>query len=367
MDPLRIGIVGCGAISGIYLQNLAKFRSTQVVAVADLDLDRARQVAANNGVSHALEVDALLSHADIELVLNLTVPKAHASVATKALLAGKHVYNEKPLTISNEEARALVELAASKGLLVGCAPDTFLGAGQQTCRSIVDSGAIGEVVAASAAMLCRGHETWHPSPEFYYENGGGPMLDMGPYYVNALINLLGGAKRVCGMVRASFPTRTITSQPKHGKVITVETATHLTGEIEFANGAIAHLTTSFDVYANHVQPIVIYGSEGTMLVPDPNGFDGGIQVKKAGGEFESVHLKYGFADNSRGLGVLDMAHQIRSGTKNHRASGELAAHSLEVMNAFTTSSEEERFVHISPLAARPLAMDPLEFAGEVSI
>ena len=365
MKPLRIGIIGCGAISGIYLKNLNAYRSTSVVAVADLDYERAQRVAAEHGVARALNTADLINDPDVELVLNLTVPKAHGSVALGAIQAGKHVYNEKPLAVDLKEARELQEEADRRGVLLGCAPDTFMGSGLQSCRKLLDDGVIGEPIAAQAFMLSRGHETWHPSPEFYYERGGGPMLDMGPYYVTALLHLLGPVRRVCGSVKASFPERTITSQPKHGKVVQVETPTHISGEMDFVSGASAHITTTFDVYGSAVSPITIFGSEGTMLVPDPNNFSGEIRVKRAGTDFERVEQTHAHPENSRGIGVLDMAHAIREGRQDHRASGALALHALEVMNSFERSSNEERHIHMTTSPERPRAMREDEYADEL--
>jgi predicted dehydrogenase len=365
MEPLRIGVIGCGAISGIYLKNLTSYRSTNVVALADLDMDRARKLAAEYNIPRALAPDELINDPEVELVLNLTVPKAHGSVGLAAIRAGKHLYNEKPLCVNLADAHQLMSQANERGVLVGCAPDTFLGAGLQSCRKLIDDGAIGQPIAAHAFMLSRGHETWHPSPEFYYEQGGGPMLDMGPYYVTALLHLIGPVKRVCGSVKASFPTRTITSQPKNGKVVQVETPTHITGEMDFANGATAHITTTFDVYGANFPPITIFGTEGTMLVPDPNTFGGEIRVKRAGTDFERVELTHAHPENSRGLGVLDMAYAIREGRRDHRASGELALHALDVMTAFERSSTEERHIHMATTPERPRPMTPTEYEEEL--
>lgn len=356
MEPLRIGIVGCGNISGIYFQNGAKFRPLDVVACADLDLDRAKAKAAEHGVPKALTTEALLQDPEVELVVNLTVPNAHFAVAKAALEAGKHVYNEKPLTIARAEGRALLDLAKGKDLLVGCAPDTFLGAGIQTCRNVLDSGLIGEPVAAEGFMLCHGHESWHPSPEFYYERGGGPMFDMGPYYLTALVNLVGPMKRVAASARITFPTRTITSQPKHGKVVPVETPTHLSCLIEFANGAIGTVITSFDVWGHKLPSIQVHGTEGSMLVPDPNGFGGQVLVTKPGDrDWREVPLVNGYPENGRGLGVMDMAYAIRTG-RPHRASGDLAFHVLDAFHAFHESSDAGRFVELAGLPGRPEAL-----------
>ncbi|MCW5942990.1 MAG: Gfo/Idh/MocA family oxidoreductase [Fimbriimonadaceae bacterium] len=356
LEPLRIGIVGCGNISGIYFQNGAKFRPLEVVACADLDLDRAKAKAAEHGVAKALTTDALLADPEVELVLNLTVPNAHHAVAKAALEAGKHVYNEKPLSIARADGKELLDLAKSKGLLVGCAPDTFLGAGIQTCRRVIDSGMIGEPIAAEGFMLCHGHESWHPSPEFYYEKGGGPMFDMGPYYLTALVNLVGPMKRVAASARITFPTRTITSQPKRGKVVTVETPTHLSCLIEFANGAVGTVITSFDVWGHKLPNIQVHGTEGSMLVPDPNGFGGQVLVTKPGDrDWREIPLVNGYPDNGRGLGVMDMAYAIRTG-RPHRASGDLAYHVLDAFHAFHESSDTGRFVDLAGLGERPAAL-----------
>lgn len=361
MDPLRVGIVGIGNISGIYFKNLGAFDATQVVAVADLDRSRAEAAAQANNVPNILTPDELIAHPDVDLVLNLTIPAAHGPIALQAVQNGKHVYNEKPLSIDLAQARELVQTAKAKGVRVGCAPDTFLGAGIQTAIAALDSGAIGSAIAATAAMRSRGPEPWHPSPEFFYKPGGGPMLDMGPYYLTALASLLGPAKRTAGMVRASFPTRTVGSGPLKGNVIGVETPTHLAGVIEYVSGPIAELVTSFDVYHggdwNH--PITIYGSEGTMKVPDPNTFGGEVLVRGGGDEdWKPYPVKHKHGENSRGLGVLDIALAIRE-NRPHRANGELALHVLETMLSFERSSTEGRHITIESQPNRPAPM-PVE-------
>ena len=356
MQPLRVGIVGIGNISGIYFKNLGAFEATKVVAVADLDRARAEAAAEANGVPNVLTPDELVAHPDVDLVLNLTIPAAHGPVALQAVKNGKHVYNEKPLSIDLEQARELVRAAKEKGVRVGCAPDTFLGQGIQTAISTLDSGAIGTPIAATAAMRSRGPEGWHPSPEFFFKPGGGPMLDMGPYYLTALTALLGPAKRTAGMVQSSFPTRTVGSGPLQGQTITVETPTHLAGVIEYASGVLAELTTSFDVYHGWGNKIMIYGSEGTMSVPDPNNFSGDVLVRRGKDEeWSKVDPVHQFGENSRGLGVLDIALAIQEG-RPHRASGELALHVLETMLSFEKSSTEGRHVTLESSPTRPAPM-----------
>ncbi len=378
MEPLRVGIVGIGNISGIYLKNLSAFRSTEVVAVADLDLSRAEKAASEYGVPNVLTVDGLLAHPDVELVLNLTIPKAHGPVALQAVKAGKHVYNEKPLCVDPEEGAELLAAAKANNVLVGCAPDTFMGAGLQTCRAAIDSGEIGQPVAGQAFMLGRGPEPWHPSPDFFYLPGGGPMLDMGPYYITALVHLLGGIKRLTGITRISYPERPIPLSnegyykgaglefAEKGRAIKVETPTHLTGIMEFASGPVVEIATSFDVYhawKNH--PITIFGSEGTMMVPDPNGFGGDVMVRRHDEEeWRTLPLKHGFAENSRGVGVLDMAYAARTGSA-HRASGKLAYHVLDAMTSFQKSSESGRHIELASIVDRPAAMAVDQYAGDV--
>jgi len=343
--PLRAGIIGCGTISGIYLKNGPRFADYDIVACADLNMASAEARAAEYGIE-AMRVDALLARPDIDLIINLTIPAAHATVAMQAVQAGKHVYNEKPLTIRLADGSALVAAAAAKGVRVGGAPDTFLGGGIQTCRKLIDDGWIGTPVAASAFMLCPGHESWHPNPDFYYQAGGGPMFDMGPYYLTALVTLLGPVARVSGSTRMTYPTRTITSQPKYGQKVTVEVPTHVVGVLDFASGPIATVVTSFDVYYHHMPNIEIYGSHGSMQVPDPNTFGGPIKVRRVGeSEWRDIPLSHGYSDNSRGVGVADMAHAVRTG-QPHRASGELTLHVLELMHAIHTASSTGS--HVTP-------------------
>ncbi len=366
MKTLSVGIVGCGNISPIYLTNLSKFSATTVAALADLDLDRAAERAKEYNVPKVCTVDEMLADPGIDLVLDITVPGAHFDVNRRALEAGKHTYTEKPLSVTREEGKALVDLAKSKGVRLGCAPDTVLGGGIQSCRKLLDEGVIGDVVGVQAFMLCGGHEGWHPSPEFYYKVGGGPMFDMGPYYLTALVTLLGSVKRVAGATRISFPTRTITSQPKAGQVIEVETPTHLTSVLEFESGAIGQLTTSFDVQASSLPNIEIYGSKGSMQVPDPNTFGGPIRIKLKGEEeWKEVPLTHSFAENSRGVGILDIAYSIAK-NRPHRASGALAYHVLDVMHAVHESSDQGKFIQLTSQVERPAAFAAGQPEGEIA-
>ena len=269
-----------------------------------------------------------------------------------SLNAGKHVYVEKPLSLTREQGQTLLQTAKANTLRVGGAPDTFLGAGLQACRKVIDDGLIGEPVAATAFMLCHGHETWHPDPEFYYKPGGGPMFDMGPYYLTALVSLLGPITRIAGSAQKAFPERTITSQAKHGQTITVETPTHIAGTADFASGAVATVITSFDVWSSSLPPIEIHGTLGSLSVPDPNNFGGTVKVSRSGAGWEDVPLTHGFAENSRGLGVADMAYAVLE-NRPARASGDLTYHVLEAMWGFLDSSEQSKYYTMQSTVERP--------------
>ena len=290
LSKLRVAVAGCGYISDIYLSNLAKFAGVEVCAVADLDMERARASALRHGVARVLTTDAVYADAGIDLILNLTQPAQHAEVARRALQSGKHVYNEKPLTLDLDEARGPLETARSAALQICCAPDTVLGAGIQTCRKLIDSGAIGEPVAATAFMTNHGHERWHPDPAFYYQPGAGPMFDMGPYYLSALVNLIGPIDSVSAFARASFPERVIGSKPKRGQRIEVNTPTHVAGQMQFANGAIGTIVTSFDIWGAKLPFIEVHGTEGSLSVPDPNTFGGPVSLKVRDGDWTEVPL-----------------------------------------------------------------------------
>ncbi len=354
MDKVKIGIIGCGNISDIYLQNLTKaFVNTQVWAVCDKVEERALLAQTKYNIPNVLSFDEILSCPDIQIIVNLTTPQGHFEICKKALEAGKHVYVEKPLSLEFEEGIELKELAKKNNLLLGGAPDTFLGAGLQTCRKAIDDGLIGDVIGATAFMVCHGHESWHPDPEFYYDIGGGPMLDMGPYYITALVSLIGPAKTVVGMNSITFSQRTITSEKKFGEVIDVKVPTHVTGTIEFKNGAIATVITSFDVWGSTLPRIEIYGSRGTLVVPDPNTFGGEVKIQTYfQNEFKEIPLTHIYSENSRGLGVADMADAICNKRVNI-ANGDLTAHVLEIMHAFGDSSQKRAFIDLKTDCERP--------------
>jgi predicted dehydrogenase len=352
-QPVGIGVVGAGYISDIYLTNLTSMLETvRVVGVADLVAERAQAQAAKYGIA-ALTVDELLAHPEIEVVVNLTIPQAHAEVAFAAVRAGKSIYNEKPLTMERAESEELLAEAARQGVLVGCAPDTFLGGGLQTARELLDEGVIGEPVAFQATMITRGHERWHPNPAFYYQSGVGPMFDMGPYYVTAIATLLGPVREVTSLARASFPERTITSQPRYGETITVETPTHIVANLGLVSGVIGTLTTTFDLWDTTHSALVVYGTEGTLRLPDPNTFGGPISLLQAGAEaWEELPITYGYTENSRGLGVADLARALREGG-TPRASGALARHVLDVMQATLDSAAQGERICLTTTAERP--------------
>jgi predicted dehydrogenase len=363
MEPLRIGLIGCGNISGIYFRNLSRFPETQIVACADLNEARAQEAARQNGIAKALSPDDLIADPEVEAVLNLTIPAAHFAIAHQAVEAGKHVYNEKPLTVHRADGEALMAAAAAQGVRVGCAPDTFLGAGIQTARAVLDSGAIGEPVGVQGFMIGHGPEGWHPAPEFFYKDGGGPMMDMGPYYLTAFVNLLGPIRRVTGSVRASLPTRTVGSGPLKGHVITVETPTHYVGVLDFANGAIGEICTSFDVWHTRgLHPIAVYGTEGSMLVPDPNTFGGEVLVRgRKDSEWHPAPVKHAFGENARGVGLLDLAYAVRE-NRDHRASGALALHVLDVMLGIREAGEQGVHQPLAERTGRPEALHPDAYA-----
>ena len=351
---MKLGVVGCGSISPLYLRATAHFPSLEFVACSDLDMDTAQVRAAEFGLE-ALPVAELLARPDISVIVNLTVPQAHAAVAIAALEAGKHVYNEKPLATSLDDAKALLVLAETRGLRVACAPSTFLGAAVQTCRKVLDEGTIGAPVAVHAAMLSRGMEAWHPNPAFFYGPGAGPLFDIGPYYLAALVTLLGPVTRVAGMSRISFPERTILSQPLAGTTIKVTTPTHIVSTLEFDSGVIGTLTTSFDVWASAQPKFEVYGPEGTLSLAAPNAMDGPVRVRGAGGQvWREVPLVHRFdtLESGWGLALADLVSAVEQG-RAHRADGRFGLHVLEVMHACLTTAETGQTVTVESRCERP--------------
>ena len=364
MRKVGVGIIGCGNISTSYLKAARQFPILDIKAVADMRSEAAERRGAEFGVP-GMRVDQMLKRDDIEIVINLTVPLAHTDVSLAVLNAGKHVHSEKPLGVNLVEAGKVMELAAQKNLRVGCAPDTFLGGGHQTVRKLIDDDAIGTPVAGSAFFMCPGHERWHPAPGFYYLRGGGPMLDMGPYYITDLVQLLGPVASVMGSTARPKSERLVTSAPMNGTLIPVEVSTHVAGMLEFESGAVVGITMSFDVPKHRHTPIEIYGDKGSILVPDPNRFGGEVQVAKTGDDWETVPLTHGHVEGEfRSIGVADMATAILT-DRPHRASGALAFHVLEVMEAFQTSADQGRRVTIESRVERPAMMPAGRETGQI--
>ncbi|MEV4760988.1 Gfo/Idh/MocA family oxidoreductase [Micromonospora sp. NPDC049559] len=351
--PVGVGIVGAGVISKQYLENLATFPDVRVLGIADLDVARASAAAEHYGVPVAGDIEAVLALPEVEIVVNLTTPAAHAAVATAALQAGKHVYGEKPLTLDPDSGQKLLAEATTRGLRVGNAPDTFLGAGIQSAKRALESGVIGTPVAATTAFQSPGPEGWHPSPEFLYQLGAGPLFDLGPYYLTALVALFGPVSRVAGVARQARPERVIGSGPKAGTVFPVEVATHVTALLDFTGGPSVSSTFSFDSTVRRSM-IEIIGTEGTLSVPDPNTFGGPLRVRGTDDE-DWRDLPVEGTSAGRGLGVLEMARALRRG-EPHRASGTMALHVLETMTAIIASAEAGQFQGISSLPVPPLSL-----------
>lgn len=350
--PVKAGVIGCGNISQAYFDAARQLNDLEIVCCADANAQAAGEKAEQNSI-RAVSVQELLNDPEIGIVINLTTPQAHADVNLQALEAGKHVHCEKPFAISREDGRKVLETAAAKGLLTGCAPDTFLGGGLQTCRKYIDDGWIGRPVAGTAFMCCPGHESWHPNPGFYYLRGGGPMLDMGPYYLTALVHLLGPVKRVSAICSRKADERLATSEGANGQRLPVEVKTHAAGTLEFAGGAVITMVMSFDVWKHSAHPIEIHGTEGSLKVPDPNGFGGEVFLFRPGmEEWEKVPLSHGYTDNMRSIGAADLACALRTGRPN-RCAGEMAFHVLDVMLAFDESSETGRHIEIESTCTQP--------------
>lgn len=388
MKQTRIGIIGCGVISNAYLNNISKyFHKLKVVACADLFPEKAKDTAARYQIPEVCSAEEILAAKDIDIILNLTIPASHYEVNKRALSAGKHVYCEKPLALKTEEVEELQALAAEKGLLIGCAPDTFLGSALQTCRKLIDDGWIGKPVAATANMISHGTETWHPSPDFYYKKGAGPMMDMGPYYITALVSLLGPVVSTGCFTSKAFEERMIYSKPRQGEKIKVEVPTQYSGIMRFEQGTVANINMSFDIWLSNLPKLEIYGTEGTLVVPDPNHFSGDVKVIRSESlideidglenseamgklsrpemwnKFKSIPHVFRQPDsNMRGLGLADMASAIEHG-RIPRANGELAAHVTEVLLSFDPDGDEG-IRHIRSTCTRPVPMRAGALVGD---
>ncbi|MCA9836931.1 MAG: Gfo/Idh/MocA family oxidoreductase [Trueperaceae bacterium] len=359
--PKRLGVIGCGNISTAYFNATRTFPILDIVACADLNMEAAKKAAETWSIE-AVSVDELLARDDIDIILNLTIPQAHASVTMQALKAGKHVHLEKPFALDRDEGQAVVDLATSTGLRVSCAPDTFLGGGIQTCRKLLDEGAIGKVVAGTAFMMCPGHESWHPNPGFYYAKGGGPVFDMATYYLTALITLIGPVKAVSSVAATTYPTRTITSELRKGEIIPVEVPTHVSSTLVFQNGAIITMVMSFDVHRHSNHPIELHGEKGSMQVPDPNTFGGDVALSMSRrDDWNKQELVNGYTDNMRGIGAADLAYALATG-RPHRCHSDMAFHVLDVMQAMHEASESGTQVMIGSSCERPAPL-PIGVAG----
>ncbi len=354
MQTLNVGIIGTGNIAPAYIRGCAPFDVIELTACADILTDRAQAFAAEHGLA-ACSMDDLLARDDIDIVINLTIPVAHAEVSLQIIEAGKHAYCEKPFAVDRADGARVVSAAQAAGLRIGCAPDTFLGGGGQTARKAIDDGLIGAPVAATAFWMSRGHESWHPNAGFYYLKGGGPHFDMGPYYLTALVNLMGPVARVSSSAQRTFSERVATSDALMGQVLPVEVNTHVAGTLEFESGAIATLILSYDVWGNHLPEIEIHGESGSLSVPDPNRFDGEARLLKGGTSgWAGIPLTH-TTNIGRGAGVADMAYAIQSG-RPHRASGDLAFHVLDIMQALDESAAQARHIEITSTLDQPAAL-----------
>lgn len=344
-EALRVGVVGCGMIAARYVGDSGAFRHWRPVACADLDAHVAAAFAVRHGL-RALGVGELMADAGVDLVLNLTPPRAHAPVVAAALAAGKHVYTEKPLAATSDEARELVAEAERRGLRLGCAPDTFLSSPYETGRRLIVEGAIGTPVGAAATMLVGGPDGWHPNAEMFYRAGGGPLLDLAPYYLTALVALLGPIESVAAFVEMPTPQRTLRVGPRAGDTVRVEVPTHAAAVMRMRSGALATLAVSFETRGQYVSGLTVYGTGGLLTLPDANAFTGDVVVTALRGEDEVVQYDARGAQETRGIGIEELALALDEG-RPHRASAELALHILEAAEAAVASANERRFVELT--------------------
>ncbi|WP_211217276.1 Gfo/Idh/MocA family protein [Aestuariimicrobium kwangyangense] len=353
---MRLAILGLGNISGQYLAQLPALRNLELVAVADLRPDVAQAVADRQGV-RALTPEQLVADPQVEVVLNLTTPAAHAPTTIELLRAGKHVYQEKPFALTPDEATAMLSAAREAGTRLGVAPDTVLGTGVQTARAIIDAGEIGRPVSAIAAFGCPGHEAWHPNPAFYYAAGGGPMLDMGVYYLTALVTMLGPVEAVVGMASRTRGERLVPDNaPREGETIQVEVDTHVQALLRHANGALTTVITSFDMTASTLPHLEVHGEEGSLQVPDPNGFGGSPRLfTHPSTGWVEVADRAGFVDAGRGYGASDLVSAIEHG-REPRQGADLGRHVFEVMDSILASAHADRVVTIQSSCERPAAV-----------
>jgi predicted dehydrogenase len=357
---MKIGIVGCGVISKHYVENSSAFDAFELVACADLDPAFAEALAADTGLE-AVSVDELIADPALDAVLNLTPPAAHVPVTMAALAAGKHVYTEKPLATQAADAAALVAEAERRGLLLGCAPDIFLGGAYQAARGLIDEGAIGEPVAVSAAMLVGGADAWHPSPEQFFQDGAGPLLDMGPYYLSVIVALLGPISRVAGFAKTLTPERSIAVGPRAGGRFSPTTPTHVSAALELESGATANLVASFEATDRYVCDLEIHGREGVLALPDPNSFEGPLRIRRNRGEWEELPYSSRGAREARGIGLNDLAEAVAEG-RAPRASGLLAAHVVDVARSVLAAAAEGETIDVTSRAERPEPLPVLRLA-----
>lgn len=352
---VKIGVIGCGNISDAYFNAAKTFGNIRITTVSDLNPDAAKAKAEKHGFK-AKSIDEMLCDPEIEIVLNLTTPQSHTEVNTRILKAGKNAYTEKPFGLTRESGGKVLKLAEKLNLKTGGAPDTFLGGAHQTCRKLIDDGTIGKVISGTAFMMCHGHESWHPNPAFYYLKGGGPLFDMGPYYITALVNMLGPVKRVTAINSKGFDERLATSPGASGKKLHVEVNTHVAGILEFASGAVVTMITSFDVWKHTNHKIELHGTLGSMRVPDPNCFGGEVSIFKPGmSAWENMALTHGYTENMRSIGLADLGRSLRDDVPA-RCSGELAFHTLDVICSLEKSSSVGRHVSIASSCERPNAL-----------
>ncbi|GGD89649.1 MULTISPECIES: Gfo/Idh/MocA family protein [Rhizobium] len=363
---LGVGIIGCGNISTTYFSLAPLFKGLKVLACADINVQAAEARAKEYGVK-AQTIDALLANDEIDVVVNLTIPDAHFRVSKAILEAGKHVYSEKPLVLSLEEGEELRRIAKEKKLAVGCAPDTFLGGAHQLARKFIDDGGIGRVTSGACYVMSPGMEMWHPNPDFFFLPGGGPILDLGPYYIANLINLIGPVKRVGGMTSMASPTRTITSEPRNGEIIPVKTPTTIQALLEFVNGATVTLTASWDVWSHRHANMELYGTDGSLYVPDPNFFGGVVEASGRDKDIKPLEAwehpfgkinqenPNGARANYRTAGLADMVSALIEG-RDARCSLDRTLHGVDVMTSILKSGEEGRFIDLTTTCTQPAAL-----------